>query len=148
LSLDGLLSGGAGNKLMMHADGRAIQGRAEESSYGYWADHWTPDNPDAAYPGYFGTGYKTGYPQSTFWLRDGSFLRLKALTVSYALPQRIARVMGLAGARAYLTGTNLLLLIDHVGDWGFDPEMSNIRAYPLMRTFTLGMSANLRRTVQ
>ncbi len=145
LSLDGLLSGGAGNKLMMHADGRAIQGRAEESSYGYWADHWTPDNPDAAYPGYFGTGYKTGYPQSTFWLRDGSFLRLKALTLSYALPQRIARVIGLAGARAYLTGTNLLLLIDHVGDWGFDPEMSNIRAYPLMRTFTLGMSANLRR---
>ena len=148
LSLDGLLSGGAGNKVMMHADGRSIQGRAEESSYGFWADHWTPDNPDAAYPGYFGTGYKTTYPQSTFWLRDGSFLRLKALTVSYALPQRIARVMGLAGARVYLTGTNLLLLIDHVGDWGFDPEMSNIRAYPLMRTVTLGMSANLRRTVE
>ena len=56
--------------------------------------------------------------------------------------------MGLAGARAYLTGTNLLLLIDHVGDWGFDPEMSNIRAYPLMRTVTLGMSANLRRNVK
>jgi TonB-linked SusC/RagA family outer membrane protein len=148
LSLDGLLSGGAGNKLMMQTDGRAIQGRAEESSYGYWADHWTPDHPDAAYPGYFGTGYKTTYPQSTFWLRDGSFLRLKALTVSYGLPQHIARVLGLAGARVYLTGTNLLLLIDHVGDWGFDPEMSNIRAYPLMRTFTLGMSANLRRTVQ
>jgi hypothetical protein len=33
-------------------------------------------------------------------------------------------------------------------DWGYDPEMDNIRAYPLMRTFTLGMSANLRRTVK
>src|SRR5437773_10271896 len=43
LSLDGLLSGGAGNKLMMHADGRAIQGRAEAASYGYWPDDWTPD---------------------------------------------------------------------------------------------------------
>jgi len=148
LSLDALISGAAGNKVMMHADGRSIQGRAEESSYGYWADHWTPDNPDAAYPGYFGTGYKTTYPASTFWLHDGSFLRLKALTVSYGVPQRIARVMGLAGARVYFTGTNLLLLMDHLGDWGYDPEMDNIRAYPLMRTFTLGMSANLRRTVK
>jgi len=148
LSLDALISGAAGNKVMMHADGRSIQGRAEESSYGYWADHWTPDTPDAAYPGYFGTGYKTTYPASTFWLRDASFLRLKALTVSYDLPQRIARVLGLAGARAYVTGTNLLLLMDHLSDWGYDPEMDNIRAYPLMRTFTLGMSANLRRTVK
>ena len=81
-------------------------------------------------------------------MRDASFLRLKALTVSYDLPQRIGRVMGLAGARVYVTGTNLLLLMDHLRDWGYDPEMNNIRAYPLMRTFTLGMSANLRRTVK
>jgi len=145
LSLDALVSGAAGNNLMMHADGRAIQGRAEESSYGFWADHWTPANPNAAYPGYFATGYKVTYPASTFWLRDGSFLRLKAVTVSYGLPQRVARFMGLAGARVYLTGTNLLLLMDHLGDWGYDPEMDNIRAYPLMRTFTFGLSANLRR---
>jgi TonB-linked SusC/RagA family outer membrane protein len=147
VTLDALFSGAAGNTLLMHADGRAIQGRAEESSYGYWADHWSPDNPGAAYPGYFGTGYKTSYPVSTFWLRDGSFLRLKQLTVAYVLPQRVARVIGLTGARVYFTGTNLLLLMDHVGDWGFDPEMHNIRAYPLMRTFTLGMSASLRRSV-
>jgi hypothetical protein len=72
---------------------------------------------------------------------------LKQLTVAYVLPQRVARVIGLTGARVYFTGTNLLLLMDHVGDWGFDPEMHNIRAYPLMRTFTLGMSASLRRSV-
>src|SRR5947208_14725105 len=42
LSLDGLLSGGAGHQLMMHAAGRAIQGRAEGASYGYCADHRTP----------------------------------------------------------------------------------------------------------
>ncbi len=148
LSLDALFSGAAGNKLLMHADGRSIQGRAEESSYGFWADHWTPDNPDAAYPGYFGTGYKTTYPVSTFWLRDGSFLRLKNLTASYGVPQRIARVLGLASARIYLTGTNLFLVRDHVGDWGFDPEMHNIRAYPLMRTFTLGMTASLEKSLQ
>jgi TonB-linked SusC/RagA family outer membrane protein len=148
LSLGALFSGAAGNKLLMHGDGRAIQGRAEESSYAFWADHWTPDNPDAAYPGYFGTGYKTTYPVSTFWLRDGSFLRLKSLTLSYGVPQGITRPLGLSGARVYCTGTNLLLLVDHLGDWGYDPEMNNIRSYPLMRTFTLGMSASLRKSLQ
>ncbi len=147
LSIDALFAGAAGSKLLMHTDGRAIQGRAEESSYGYWADHWTPDNPDAAYPGYFGTTYKTTYPVSTFWLRDGSFLRLKSLTVSYGLPQRAARFFGLAGASVYFAGANLLLLVDHLGDWGYDPEMDNIRAYPLMRTFTLGMNASLRKSL-
>jgi len=147
LSLDALFSGAAGNQLLMHADGRSIQGRAEESSYGFWADHWTPDNPDAAYPGYFGTGYKTTYPVSTFWLRDASFLRLKSLTASYGVPERIAGALGLASARVYFTGTNLLLLRDHMGDWGFDPEMRNIRAYPLMRTFTLGMTASLKKSL-
>ncbi len=72
---------------------------------------------------------------------------MKNLTVSYGVPGRIARVLGLAGARVYCTGTNLLLLVDHVGDWGYDPEMNNIRAYPLMRTFTLGMSASLRKSL-
>jgi len=148
LRIDALFSGAAGNKLLMQTDGRAIQARAEEASYGYWADSWTPDNPNGAYPGYRGTPYKTTYPASTFWLRDGSFLRWKALTVSYDLPQRVTRVMGLSSARLYCSGTNLLLLMDHIGDWGYDPEMNNIRSYPLMRSFTLGMNASLKKSLQ
>ena len=63
------------------------------------------------------------------------------------MPERIAGALGLASARVYFTGTNLLLLRDHLGDWGFDPEMRNIRAYPLMRTFTLGMTASLKKSL-
>src|ERR1041384_7000256 len=105
---------------MRPADGMSIQGRAEEPSCGFCADHWTPANPNAAYPGYFGTGYKTTYPVSTFWLRDGSFLRLKSLTASYGVPERIAGALGLVSARVYFTGTNLLLLRDHLGPSAFD----------------------------
>jgi TonB-linked SusC/RagA family outer membrane protein len=148
LRVDALFSGAAGHKVLMQANGRDIQARAEESSYGYWADSWTPDNPNGAYPGYRGTGFRTSYPASTFWLRDGSFLRWKALTVSCDLPHQVTRVMGLSGARVYFSGTNLLTIDDHIGDWGYDPEMSNIRSYPLMRTLTLGMSASLRKSLQ
>ena len=148
-----LLQGAAGNKLLMQTNGRDIQARAEESSYGYWADSWSPENPDGRYPGYRiqftgGSNYRTRFPESTFWLRDGSFLRLKNVTISYALPARITNAIGLNSATVHFTGTNLLILNDHIGDWGFDPEMNNIRAYPLMRTFAVGMDVSLKRGVQ
>ncbi|HEV8265972.1 MAG TPA: TonB-dependent receptor [Gemmatimonadales bacterium] len=147
LSFDALLHGAAGAKHLMQANGRDIQARAEESSYGYWADAWTPENPDGAYPGYRGTGFRTSFPASTFWLRDASFLRLKTLTVSYRLPERITNALGVNSARVYFAGTNLFMLNKNLGDWGFDPEMNNIRSYPLMRTVTLGMSVSLRKAL-
>ena len=153
LRFSALLQGAAGFKRMMHANGRDIQARAEEASYGYWADSWTPDNPDGAYPGYRipftgGSSYRTSYPVSSFWLRDASFLRLKNLTVSYLLPERLTNALGVSTATLHFTGTNLLMLNDHFGDWGFDPEMNNIRSYPLMKTFAVGMDVSLKRRVQ
>jgi len=148
-----LLQGAAGYKRMMQANGRDIQARAEESSYGYWADTWTPENRDGKYPGYRipftgGSNYRTSFPASTFWLRDASFLRLKTLTVSCLLPKRLTAALGLNTATLHFTGTNLLMLNDHFGDWGYDPEMNNIRSYPLMRTFAVGMDVSLKRGVQ
>jgi hypothetical protein len=70
------------------------------------------------------------------------------LTVSYLLPARITNALGVSGATLHFTGTNLLILKDHFGDWGFDPEMNNIRAYPLMRTFAVGVDVSLRRGIQ
>jgi TonB-linked SusC/RagA family outer membrane protein len=152
LRIDALFHGAAGSKHMMHINGRDIQARAEEASYGYWADSWTPDNPDGAYPGFRipytgGSSYRTRFDPSTFWLRDASFLRLKNVTVSYDLPQGVARRFGVNRARVYVTGTNLALLHDNFDEWGFDPEVTNsndgnIRSYPLMRTWSLGMNVS------
>ena len=148
LRIDALFQGAAGAKHMMQDNGRDIQMRAEESSYRYWADSWTPENPNGKYPGWRDTGFRTRYPVSTFWLRDASFVRLKNLTVSYDVPQRLTSGLGMNTARLYFTGTNLALLYDRFDDWGFDPEMNNIRAYPLMRTFSLGLDVSLKRRGQ
>jgi TonB-linked SusC/RagA family outer membrane protein len=153
LRFSALVQGAAGYKRLMQSNGRDIQARAEESSYGYWADSWTPENPDGAYPGYRipftgGSSYRTSFPASTFWLRDGSFLRLKSVTVSYLLPARLTRAMGVNTATLHFTGTNLIMLNEHFGDWGYDPEMNNIRSYPLMKTFAVGMDVSLRRNGQ
>jgi hypothetical protein len=59
------------------------------------------------------------------------------------MPGGLLRTVGADQARVFVTGTNLLLLHENFGDWGFDPEANNIRSYPLMRTLSIGLDVSL-----
>lgn len=79
---------------------------------------------------------------STYWLRDGSYLRLKNLEIGYTLPKAFVSKMHIQNVRFYFMATNLLTFSEF-DLW--DPELgsSNGQQYPLSRTFTLGMTINL-----
>ncbi|HTN39258.1 MAG TPA: TonB-dependent receptor [Arachidicoccus sp.] len=140
-SLDMLVQGVAGGKDMLPNAGRDIQARAEESSFAYWADSWTPDNPNGSYPGYRGTGYRTRYPASTFWLMDDSFVRLKNLNVSYSLPETVLKRVNVRNIRVFFTATNLFML--YSANKIYDPEQNIINSYPTMKTFSFGLNIGL-----
>ena len=55
------------------------------------------------------------------WLEDGSFLRLRSLTLGYTLPKGLTRKVGVQNLRVYVVGTNLWLLTKYTG---LDPESS------------------------
>ncbi len=77
---------------------------------------------------------------STRYLEDGSFVRLRNVTLGYSLPQSILGNTGLHGVNIYVTGQNLWISTDYTG---FDPEMdengSEFFRYPVGRTFTFGL---------
>lgn len=56
------------------------------------------------------------------WLEDGSFIRLKSLTIGYTLPKSLTSRWHLQGLRVYAVGTNLWLLTKYTG---LDPESSS-----------------------
>lgn len=56
------------------------------------------------------------------WLEDGSFLRLRSLTLSYTFPEKISRRLAMKSLRVYFQGDNLWLATRY-SDW--DPEVSN-----------------------
>ncbi|KXX70804.1 TonB-dependent receptor [Flammeovirga sp. SJP92] len=58
---------------------------------------------------------------STRFVEDASYLRLKALTVSYTLPETITNKLSMGSARFYVTGENLWTLTNYSG---FDPEVN------------------------
>lgn len=75
-----------------------------------------------------------------------NLLRLKQLTLGYNLHERIAKKLGLSGARVFVTGENVFLWTNYSG---LDPEIVNITegidglgGYPLPRKFTIGLTVN------
>ncbi len=97
------------------------------------------ENPTAKYPRLSYGGNANNYRPSTFWLRDGAYLRFKTLEMGYTIPVSLATRLRLRSLRIYLVGQNLMVW-DKVKVW--DPEMatSDGTRYPLPKTITVGMT--------
>lgn len=108
----------------------------------YADDHWSEDNRklDALWPRLADDVVPNNTVNSTWWLRNGSFLRLKKLEVGYTLPVKWTRKVKMDKARIYFNATNLFVLSDFKM---WDPEMAgNGLGYPLQRVFNLGLNLN------
>jgi TonB-linked SusC/RagA family outer membrane protein len=122
-------------------------GRRNMNQYASYANRWTPENQTNEHFRAGGEGV-IGY-HSTKYMEDGSYLRLKTLSLDYALPSRILK-------RAYMSGLSLNVAMQNLFTWtkytGLDPEVStrnsvltpsyDYSAYPQARTITFGLKAN------
>lgn len=108
------------------------------------ADRWSPTNASNKVPRY--NGYVVNDVYSRF-VEDGSFLRLKNITLGYTLPHKWTRSFHVSKLRVYATGQNLFCLNNYSG---YDPEVSTASkspmtpgldwgAYPKSRVFTFGI---------
>ena len=110
------------------------------NQYASVLDRWTGPGTSNSIPrAVYGDPNNNTRP-STRYIENGSYLRLKNLTLGYTLPQKYARKAGLKGFRVYVEGTNLFTLTSYSG---FDPEVgvSSIDwgTYPVTRTVSLGL---------
>jgi TonB-linked SusC/RagA family outer membrane protein len=105
----------------------------------YADSHWSEENRDiyAIWPRLSTTVIQNNVQRSTWWLRDGSFLRLKQVEVGYNLLKNPDNKLGMTNLRVYATGTNLFTW-SKFGLW--DPELGgNGLNYPLQRVINLGV---------
>lgn len=82
---------------------------------------------------------KTILHPSTWWQRDGSFLRLKNVEFGYNFSEKMLSKIGIHSLRLYIQGNNLCVW-DDIKMW--DPEQGVKNggfAYPLNRSFTFGL---------
>jgi TonB-linked SusC/RagA family outer membrane protein len=81
-------------------------------------DRWTPTNTNTDVPK--ATASRSRISSSRF-VYDGSYIRLKNVSIGYRLPQSLLRGSGISYARIYLSGQNLMTFTDYPG---FDPEVN------------------------
>ena len=110
----------------------------------YADSHWSEDNRDiyALYPRYSAYENYNNTAVSTWWMRDGSFLRLKQLELGYTLPQKFTNKIHIDNLRVYFQGNNLLC-------WSkfklWDPELAGEGFnYPIQRTFNIGVNVTFK----
>jgi hypothetical protein len=119
-------------------------------------NYWTPDNQDTDVPGLIDGAYRESQAlenkifidgETSRWVEDASFIRLKVVTLAYNLSPDLLNRIGLNKVRIFFTGTNLVTITDYTG---YDPEVANftesdatigvdLSAYPTARTYTFGL---------
>ena len=132
---------GVYDRIISNKEGAGIRqwGGSVRPYYPIWADDvWTPDNPNGKYPRPVGHNwYESGTGATSFWIRNGAYLRLKNLNVGYNLPNLIVSKLGLQQAQLFFNGTNLFVISDMTEF--HDPEQKEYDSFPLMKTFTFGL---------
>lgn len=95
------------------------------------ADRWSPSN--ASTKVYSASGY-IRYDVNSRFIEDGSYLRLKNVTLGYTLPENLTRRFYVSKLRVYATAQNLFCLTNYSG---YDPEVNTLSS-PLMPGFDWG----------
>ncbi len=106
---------------------------------------WTPTNTDTDIPALSLTDDNNESRFSTYYIEDGSFLKMKYLKLSYSLPKKWSKKIGASGIGVYGQIENLFTLTDYSG---LDPEILpgeygariDNGAYPRPRTYTVGVN--------
>jgi TonB-dependent starch-binding outer membrane protein SusC len=110
-------------------------------------DSWTPENTNAPRPAVDATRDFASYRRSSYFIEDGSFIRLQNVSLGYRVP--ITKFI--RSARLYVSAQNLFVITKYKG---FDPEVNNqgqsnlnrgddYDAYPRARTLTVGLNLGL-----
>jgi len=131
LELNFLIQGTKGNDIFNM--GRIRMENPGEGTSSRLLDRWTPENQDTDVPGFIDqkTREEAGLTNKiaigsdqriSRWVEDGSYVRLKNITLSYNLPKSVIDRIRLSNLKVFVSGTNLITLTKYTG---YDPEVSS-----------------------
>ncbi len=121
-----------------------------------YLNSWTPENPNAQLPKLTNSPAQHYSSASSYYIEDGSYLRLKNIQLGYNLPKQLTEKIGLTSLRIFLQGKNLITWTKYSG---LDPEVNlqnyggggstnldigiDRGAYPVSKSVLLGINLTL-----
>jgi hypothetical protein len=105
-------------------------------------DYWTPENPTNDFPRPFKNGQIINYAgYQTLTFVDGSFFKIKNVTLGYTLPKKITQKISNDNIRFYITGNNVFTKARSHLIKDYDPERGGSLNNPIGRQFVFGVNA-------
>lgn len=112
-------------------------------------DRYTPANPSQTIPRAIAADPNGNARISDRFIEDGSFIRLKNVSLGYRFPAAVTKKLNMSTLRVYVSGQNIVTFTDYTG---FDPEVGSFNQnplinnvdngrYPTSRAFTFGLNA-------
>lgn len=151
--------GSYGNKILNYVESnlesfakRGSEG-ADNVSLAYFQNHWTPANQSNRYARALpngGDNSSLNNVPSDVWIEDGSFLKLKNVSIGYTLPASLLNRFTISRVRIYVSSQNLFVITKYSG---LDPEIGlrsgsatqngvDDGTYPSSRYFTFGLNVS------
>lgn len=116
----------------------------ESNALAIFKNSWSEDNPNAKYPRLYAGTVQNNREKSSFWLYDGTYIRLRNFELAYTFDKYpFFKKIGVQNLRVFVSGNNLLTF-SKMKD--FDPEAPNIDPdnnayyYPQMKSYNVGLS--------
>lgn len=143
IALDAFFQGVSGIKEMPGGNYGYPLNNGAGATWEWVNDSWTPDRPNAKLPAIIEANYgsKENYLPSTFWLKNGSYLRLKSIQLSYALPEQWLSRVKISKLSVFINAENWITFTKYRE---FDPEttvnVSSLYHYPMLKTLSGGIN--------
>jgi TonB-linked SusC/RagA family outer membrane protein len=141
IALDAFFQGVAGIKIYPTANLAFPFNNGANATWEWAHDSWTPDHTDARLPIVTeSTGNTDNFQSSTFWMRDGSYLRMKDIQLSYQLPDKWLSRVKINRLAVFVNAENWVTFSKYKD---FDPESivnaNSLYHYPMLKTLTGGV---------
>jgi hypothetical protein len=117
----------------------------------FWPNEWTTWNINAGPSPMYGAGSgpnSLSMPggavtaQSTYWLKNATFLRMKNISLAYNIPAHLSRKVGIQGVKVYMNMENPFMIFKMCPKQ-YDPESAEGSSYPILRNYALGVNITL-----
>ncbi len=133
-TLAAVMGGSFGGQAIVEGSARS-RARPTVNRPSFWTDHWTPENPNAAYPDPF---YEDSYSvASAFWFRNAFTFAMRNLNINYSLPAPVAKNMGIGSMSVFLVAINP---INFYNPYTYKTYQGAYDSYPTVRSFSLGLN--------
>ncbi len=145
-----------GNSIMNTSLTKLLNFTGDDNQLAIIKDRWRAPNPQTGDPGNPSNTLPRAYKaytaaMSDFYIEDGSYVRIKTISLAYNLSKRTFKGLKIPNMTLYATATNLFTFTSYYG--GYDPEVSIMGkqgvgagmdngSYPTSKMYVFGLKAN------